>query len=212
MKLYCLSGLGVDKRAFNNINIKGVELIHIDWIKPLSKESLQSYSKRLFEIVNPEDGYNLIGVSFGGMVATEFTKLKRPNKLFLVSTINSSSELPWLFKFGAVLRFHKVIPSSLMRKSNFMTNYLFGVKQKEDKELLKQILNDTDPRFLKWAINAIAHWKNSDKPFGIKIHGNNDKILPLKTEADYVIEGGAHFMIVTRGEEISGVIEKEYQR
>jgi hypothetical protein len=72
---------------------------------------------------------------------------------------------------------------------------------------LKQILNDTDSRFLKWAINAIAHWKNSDKPSGIKIHGNNDKVLPLKTDADYVIEGGGHFMIVTRGKEISELIE-----
>jgi len=209
MKLYCLSGLGVDKRAFNNIKVSGVELVHIDWIKPLPKETLASYSKRLFEIINLEDEYNLIGVSFGGMVAAEFAKLKTPNKLFLVSTINSSSELPWLFKFGAALRLHKVIPSSLMRKSNFMTNYLFGVKQKEDKELLKQILNDTDPRFLKWAINAIAHWKNSDKPTGIKIHGSDDKVLPLKTEADYIIDGGGHFMIVTRGREISELIEKE---
>jgi pimeloyl-ACP methyl ester carboxylesterase len=209
VKIYCLSGLGVDKRAFNNIKVQGVELVHIDWIKPLPKETLQSYSKRLFEIINPEDGYNLIGVSFGGMVAAEFAKLKRPNKLFLVSTINSSSELPRVFKLGAALGLHRLIPSPLMRKSNFMINYLFGVKQKEDKEQLKQILNDTDPRFLKWAINAIAHWKNSDKPAGIKIHGSNDKVLPLKTDADSVIEEGGHFMIVTRGKEISELIEKE---
>jgi hypothetical protein len=114
-----------------------------------------------------------------------------------------------VFKFGAALGLHRLIPSPLLRKSNFMINYLFGVKQKEDKEQLKQILNDTDPRFLKWAINAIAHWKNSDKPAGIKIHGSNDKVLPLKTDADSVIEEGGHFMIVTRGKEISELIEKE---
>lgn len=207
MKLYCLSGLGVDKRAFQNINVKGVELVHINWIDPVSNESLAAYSKRLFEIVQPEDGYHLIGVSFGGMIAAEFSKLKKPKKLFLVSTINSASELSQLFKFGAALRLHKITPSGLMRKSNFITNYLFGVRDRKEKILLKEILRDTDPHFLKWAINAIVGWKNSEKPTGIKIHGNNDKLLPLSSDSDFIIGGGGHFMIVSRGKEISEIIE-----
>jgi hypothetical protein len=199
----------VDKRAFNNIRVTGVELVHIDWIKPLPNESLYSYSKRLFEIINPEDGYNLIGVSFGGMVAAEFSKLKQPNKSFLISTINSSSEMSVLFKIGSSLRLHKLIPGSLMTKSNFIINYLFGVSETKDKQLLKQILNDTDPSFLKWAINAITKWNNSKKTTGIKIHGSNDKILPLKTKANHIIKNGGHFMIVSRGIEISDLIKNK---
>jgi hypothetical protein len=209
VKLYCLSGLGVDKRAFSNIKAQGVELVHIDWIKPLPDESLTSYSKRLFEVVNPEDGYNLMGVSFGGMIASEFSKLKQPNKLFLVSTINSSSEMSTIFKLGSTLRLHKLIPVFIMTKSNFITNYLFGAYENNDKQLLKQILKDTDTSFLKWAINAITKWKNSEKTIGIKIHGSNDKILPLKTKANHIINGGGHFMIVSRGNEISDLIEAE---
>lgn len=209
MKLYCLSGLGVDRRAFQNIKAVGVELIHIDWIDPLPKETLEQYAERLFETVNPEDGYNLIGVSFGGMIATEFAKIKQPNKLFLVSTIYSRSQLNLLFKIGSALRLHKFIPSGLARKSNFITNYLFSLKDKKDKDLLADILKDTDPVFLKWAIDAITKWNNKIKPSGIVIHGSKDKMLPLKTEANYLINGGGHFMIVNRANEISSILEKE---
>ncbi|MFT5779437.1 MAG: pimeloyl-ACP methyl ester carboxylesterase [Crocinitomicaceae bacterium] len=209
MKIYCLSGLGVDKRAFQNIHIDGVELIHIDWIDTLPKESLANYSKRLYETIQPEPDYNLMGVSFGGMVAAEFAKIKQPSNLFLISTLNTRSELSRIFKIGAALKFHRIIPSGLMRRSNFMTNYLFGAKAKEDKKLLKEILRDTDPKFLKWAINALVKWENSVKPNGIKIHGSNDKMLPLKSKTNHLIEGGGHFMIVTRGMEISEIIKME---
>lgn len=206
MKLYCLSGLGVDRRAFQNIKADGVELIHIDWIDPLPKEALEHYAKRLFNQVNPEDGYNLLGVSFGGMIATEFAKIKHPNKLFLISTINNRSQLNLMFKIGSALMLHKLIPTSMARRSNFVTNYLFSVKDKNDKQLLTDILRDTDPVFLKWAMNAITKWNNNLKPKGIVIHGSKDRMLPLKQDAQYIIDGGGHFMIVNRADEISKLI------
>jgi hypothetical protein len=143
------------------------------------------------------------------MIASEFAKLKQPSTLFLVSTINSRTELSNTFKIGAVLRLHRILPSGLMRRSNFITNYLFGVKLPEDKALLKNILYDTDPKFLKWAMNSIVHWKNNKNPIGIKIHGSKDKILPLKSNTNYLINGAGHFMIVTHGIEISQIIGSE---
>lgn len=208
MKLYCLSGLGVDERAFQNIKAQGVELVHIGWIDPLPKETLKHYAKRLFDQMNPEDGYSLLGVSFGGMIATEFAKIKQPNKLYLISTMNSTSQLPFIFKIGSALRLYKIVPTGMVRQSNFITNYLFGTKTKEDKKLLNEILRDTDPKFLKWAIGAIVNWKNTAKPNGITIHGTNDKILPLHQETQYKIDDGGHFMIVNRGKEISAILEK----
>lgn len=207
MKLYCLSGLGVDKRAFQNINANGVELLHIDWIDPLPIESLEQYAKRLFDKVNPEDGYNLLGVSFGGMIATEFAKIRKPQRLYLVSTIQSRGELRLLFKIGGLMGLHKLIPAKLLTRSNFVTNYLFGAKMEKDKKLLKEILADADPKFLKWAFGAILNWKNSFIT-GTGIHGDNDKILSYSRKMDIVIPGGGHFMIVTKGKEISSIIKE----
>jgi len=207
VKLYCLSGLGVDERAFKNIKADGVELVHIAWIDPLPKETLEQYAKRLFDQIKPEDGYNLLGVSFGGMIATEFAKLKKPSSAYFISTVQSKGELPFLFKVAGLLQLHKIIPSRLLTKSNFIINYLFGVKTKEDKKLLKEILRDTDPKFLKWAMGAILSWKNRYFS-GIGIHGGKDKMLGYKRKMDYVIPGGGHFMIVNRANEISAVIGK----
>lgn len=207
VKLYCLSGLGVDKRAFQNLNPKGVELIHIDWIDPLKNETIAHYSRRLFDLVQPEDNYNLLGVSFGGMVATEFSKFKRPEKLFLVSTITGKNELSRLFKTGSYLKLHKLIPTGLMRKGNFLTYYFFGTKQVQDKKLLTEILRDTNPGFLKWALDAVVNWDNQEKPDSIKIHGSKDKILPLTSDVNHTIKNAGHFMIVTRGHEISQIVE-----
>ena len=184
-------------------------MVHIDWISPQANEPLDQYAKRLYDDVRPEDNYNLVGVSFGGMIAAEFAKIKKKKNLLLISTIYNKSELPNLYKFGAAIRLHRLLPTGLMRRSNFLTYSLFGVKRKDDKKLLKQILLDTNPVFLRWAINAMTKWTNNAVRSGIKIHGNKDKILPLKSKADFIIEGGGHFMIVTKGAEISKIIDNE---
>ncbi len=47
MKVYFISGLGADKRIFSKINLdKGLEIIHIEWIKYSLKDSLKSYAKK----------------------------------------------------------------------------------------------------------------------------------------------------------------------
>jgi hypothetical protein len=43
----------------------------------------------------------------------------------------------------------------------------------------------------------------------IHIHGTDDHTLPIKNvKADYIIEGGSHMMVLTRGEEINQLIIK----
>lgn len=208
-KLYCLSGLGVDHRAFENLQPKGVEMVHIPWIDPLKKESLADYAKRLFDSVSIPEEYSLIGVSFGGMIAQEFEKIRKPQSLILVSTISNTSELPWFFKLGGRLRIHRVIPQPVLNRANWFTNYLFGVKSKEDKQLLKEILHDSDIPFFRWAMGAIVNWYNSSSSEGIRIHGGNDKILPQKGLPNYSIPKAGHFMVVTHGKELTKLLNSQ---
>jgi len=207
-KLYCLSGLGVDHRAFRNLHIEDVEHVHIPWIEPLQNETLSAYAKRLFESANLPENYDLIGVSFGGMIAQEFEKIGKPQSLFLVSTISDASELPGLFKVGGRLKIHKIIPTAFLKHANALTYYFFGVKRKEDKALLKAIMKDTDGKFLRWAMHAILNWKNDAVTNGIRIHGDEDKVLPKRSLIDVSISNAGHFMIVTRGTEISKKIQE----
>ena len=81
-----------------------------------------------------------------------------------------------------------------------------------DKELLTKIIQDTDPHFIKWALYIILTWNSpSSKGNIIRIHGTNDKLIPLKGDAK-IIENGGHFMIVDRAEEVSNYINEYVKR
>ena len=209
MKLFCLSGLGVDHRAFRNLQIDGVELVHIPWIDPIKNESLTEYAGRLFQTVTFPEKYHLIGVSFGGMIAQEFEKIQKPASLFLVSTISRSTELSGLFKLGGKLKLHKIVPGSLIKRANWISYFLFGVKSKDDKMLLREILQDSESPFFRWAMGAIVQWKNTSRSSGIRIHGTKDKILPQKVKPEISIQDAGHFMIVTHGEKLAQKIGVE---
>ncbi|RYF99992.1 MAG: hypothetical protein EOO02_15785 [Chitinophagaceae bacterium] len=102
---------------------------------------------------------------------------------------------------------------SIFKKQNFITNWLFGIESEAEKQLLKNILKDTDPNFFAWAINEIVNWKNETIPENlIHIHGNKDRIIPIKNvKADFVIDGGSHFMTVNRSEKMGKIIRQIWQ-
>jgi hypothetical protein len=68
-------------------------------------------------------------------------------------------------------------------------------------------MEKTDTEFLRWAVRAILTWKNTEEVPHKSIRGTKDKILPLlKSDADYVIEDGSHFMVVVKAGQISRII------
>jgi hypothetical protein len=95
-----------------------------------------------------------------------------------------------------------------MKNPNQIFFRLFGIKTKDEKKLLREILKDTDPIILNWSIDAITNWSNEIIPPNfIHIHGNADNLLPIKfTETDIIIEGGHHFMIYSKAKEISLIL------
>ncbi|MGB1041724.1 MAG: alpha/beta hydrolase, partial [Flavobacteriales bacterium] len=67
---------------------------------------------------------------------------------------------------------------------------------------------DTKTSFTKWAVNELINWKNKEKLNNcLKIHGTKDRLIPTpKDEETILIEGGEHFMIVDKANEISKII------
>src|SRR5436190_22473098 len=98
-KIYFISGLGADKRVFSFLDLSFCEPIFIDWITPLKKESLESYALRLRQSI-PEPEPIIIGISFGGMLATEMAKADNRIKSIIIASNKTSDELPKLFRIG----------------------------------------------------------------------------------------------------------------
>ena len=211
MTLYFISGLGADERVFQKLKLPAEwKIQHLAWLTPLPKEPLENYCKRMASLINTAEEYAVVGLSFGGMVATELVKLIQPSQTVILSSISTRQELPVSFRLAGKLGINKIVPAFLLNKIYPFTYWYFGVKTKEEKQLLRQIIKDTSPQFLQWAIDQILHWKNEVRPANlVHIHGTKDHIFSIrKTKADIKVAGGGHLMVNSKADEISAILKE----
>ena len=211
-KIYLLSGLGVDGRVFEKIDLKEYQPQLVEWIQPYAHEDITAYAKRLSAQMEPNA--ILIGLSFGGMLAVEIAKFLPIHKIILVSSASNFKQIPWLFRLWDWSKLLGVLPQKIMLKANFITFWLFGITRTQEKILLSQILADTNTIFLIWAVRQITKWKNTkvNTKF-VHLHGTNDRLLQLPMENlktnNILIKNGGHFMIITHAHELERIIRKE---
>ena len=207
MKIYAISGLGADERVFKFLDLN-YKIIPLNWVDNYKNESIESYSKRLAEKIDTEEEFAILGLSFGGLIATEMNKFLNPKTTILISSIETKNELPLIYKVGGKLNFTKLIPDNLLTKSNQFVEFLFGTKKKK---LLNNIITESNPIFSKWALNALLTWQNTTRIKNVlKISGSKDKLFPPSKNA-IIIEKGTHFMIVDKAQEVSKLINSYFK-
>ncbi len=207
--LYIISGLATDERIFRNIHFpESVEVHHIAWKIPLPEESLEEYILRLMQGIDQTKPIILLGLSFGGMIAQEVAKKTNPLCTIIISSVIFRKELPWYFRHFGNLKANRIVPYGVLKFPNPGLNWFFGANSSEDKKLLAEIISAANVTLLKWSIEQILCWKNNAEPKNIfRIHGDNDKLLPLKNnKADAIIKGGGHLMIYNKAEEIEKIL------
>lgn len=210
MKVYFISGLGADERAFKHIVLPPChQIIHLSWISPLKNESLRSYALRLAERIDTNEKFSIVGLSFGGMVASEIAKQLQPQHTILISSIPVSTHLPVYFKIAGTLKLHRILPISILKRGAKIKR-LFTSETNEDKKMLRQMIMDADDRFMKWALNAVLTWDNKNAPQNIfHIHGSKDEILPTRfTRPTHVIPGASHLMVLTRAKKVNEILKE----
>ena len=206
MKIYCISGLGADERAFQNLKAPGHEFKFIHYLSPQPDEELPHYAERLKLQIDIKVPFALLGVSFGGVVAIELSRIVPAKAVFLISSIPHSLFVPRKLRWASWMGLPKWFSRKLPAKFDFVLNYAFGAEQEQGRKLLKQIVLDTDPQFLKWALSALNQWYYLEKSNCIRIHGTRDHLIPLKGKVHYPIQGGGHWIIYEQGEQISSII------
>jgi pimeloyl-ACP methyl ester carboxylesterase len=206
--LYLIPGLGVDERIFRKLYLPEYNLIYLKWITPHKHETLASYAIRLAKQIDTATPFYLLGVSFGGMLATEIAKRLQPLKTIIVSSVATSNKIPLHLRIAASLHLDSIAPASLLKSANPFSYWLFGTGTPEEKALLKNILEDIDPIFMKWALRAIADWLNTTVPKNlIHIHGTADKVLPISSTVPSIrIAGGGHLMVFSKADHISKLL------
>lgn len=209
-KIYCLSGLGADERIFANLRIDGAELVHLPWPEYDEHDELPCYAQKMSALIKDENPI-LLGVSFGGMLAVEIAKIRKVEKVIIVSSAKTKEEIPHFGRFMKFIVTKQVVPAVFFTWPNRVVMQMFGAATDIEKEMLKGVFRATDGYLVRWAMKAIQLWRNSTYPEPIvHIHGDADKIItPEYIHADYWIKGGSHIMIYNKAEEINTIINKE---
>jgi hypothetical protein len=211
MNVYCIPGMGVDGRLFKNLHLENCRIHHIKWITPNKNETMSEYALRLSEQIDSSEPFILIGVSFGGMCSVEIAKHLNPLRTFVISSCKISRELPLKINIWKYFALYKKLSDALYIKGAMLVKKQFGVVTKEQSERFLEMLMSAPDNYFNGAVHCIMNWQNEMIPEGvIQIHGTADRVLPhKKINCNYKLEGGDHFMIVTKAREISEIINAE---
>jgi pimeloyl-ACP methyl ester carboxylesterase len=214
-KVYLISGLGADRRLFKNITIPNYEVVLVDWLIPNPDDTLTTYATKLINHYHIQAGDVVIGVSLGGMISIEIAKQLSLDKVILISSIKADSEAPLYFKVFRNIPVYKLTPGSLVTRLGFMVKPIFGHMANADAALFKDMLRNSSPVFIKWAMGAVLKWRNTTVFDNLyHIIGNKDLVFPHKNikNPSAVIKGGTHIMVFDKAAEINellaGILQK----
>jgi hypothetical protein len=162
-------------------------------------------------VIDTHEPFCILGVSFGGLVATEISKILAPEMTILISSAETKHELRPMFRFFGKINLVKIIPTKMFDPPRWIVPFLFGTKKKA---LLHAILDDTDLKFTKWAVHQLVTWTNETRLTRVlKIVGTKDKLIPPRGATKMIlIKDGEHLMIVDRAKEISDIINNELEK
>jgi pimeloyl-ACP methyl ester carboxylesterase len=203
--IFLIPGLGADCRIYKNIYLKDHDVVHVDWVEPDRSDTLSSYAQKLINQYNIITKSIVIGNSLGGMIAMEIAKKIELDRVVLISSIKSVDEAPWYFSFFRATKLHHFIPVQKLTSLEFLIEYAFGGMSEKDQQLFADMLRNTSPIFVKWAIDAILRWDNHCVVKNVyHITGDRDKVFPYKKiKGATIVKGGTHVMIFTKAGEIN---------
>ncbi|MER3470273.1 MAG: hypothetical protein C4330_02805 [Chitinophagaceae bacterium] len=211
MNVYFISGLGADERVFANLKLPAFcTPQYLRWIPFEKSETIPHYARRLASGIDTSKPFVVIGLSLGGMIASEMQSFLHPLKTILISSASSEKQLPFYFALGRILPLHRWIPLRWQFKWRKAAYWFIGVQTEEDKRLFVALLKVADPVFMKRATDAVLKWNKKEAPGNIlQIHGTSDKILPIKfLRPTHIIKGGTHLMVFNRAEDVSIILEE----
>jgi len=199
--IYFVPGMAANPSIFENIKLpkEQFEMHFLEWLIPEKNETLTQYAQRMvskIEHVNPV----LVGVSFGGILVQEMSKILELKKLIVISSMKSNRELPKRLKVLKVTKAYKILPTQLIANVEQLAKFVFGKTASKRIELYQKYLSVRDKDYLDWAIKQILFWEQTNPdPKAIYIHGEKDGVFPHSSQGNcIVVKGGTHIMIINK--------------
>lgn len=210
--LYLIHGQGSDKRLFKNIHFDSTRFVvhYITLPIPERNDDMNSYAKKVSVQIDTNTKFSIIGVSLGGMVATEMSTFLKPRKTIIISSAGCRNELPYKYTFMKYIPIYRLIPAIVYKKGAFVAQPIVEPDRNKEKAVCIMMLKDKNPIFLKRTTHLIVNWSRRTKPDNnfFHIHGTSDNTLPYrrKNRYDVAIPNGSHMMVLTQSEAIQKAI------
>lgn len=206
--LHCISGLGADQRMFQRLRIAGWELKEVPWPHIDRHDDMACYAQKVAALIPEGPEHAILGLSFGGMLASEIARVRPEQRVIIVSSAKEPAELG---PANGILKFivtRRLFPVGLMRIPNKVILRRFGAYDEQSQLLLRTTLDDSSDHLVSVAGKVIMEWKSTPAPPAIvHIHGTVDQIIkPEPVHPTHWVEGGEHMMIFTKAEEVSELI------
>lgn len=199
--VYFMPGMAANPLIFEHIKLPEdqFEIHYLEWIIPLTNESLKDYAQRMNRYIKHEN-IVLIGVSFGGVIVQEMANFLNLRRLIIISSVKCREELPRRMRYAGSTGFIRLIPTSLLDYADYMEKFAVGDYLKKRIPLYRKYLSVRNTKYVDWAIKNMVNWE-CDRPIKdlIHIHGDKDEIFPYKyIKGCITIKGGTHLMIINR--------------
>lgn len=195
--LYLIPGMGADGRLFEGWSFDGTPTQVVLYLPPEKGETLAHYASRMLDRINPKGPFDLLGVSMGGMIATEISKQADVDHLVLISSAKERAELPPWWRLPSKTNLVSNTPKFLVPLFYPGGALLMGALRKPHRTLFFDMSRRSGAAFFKWAVQAVSGWDNEEPPSSVlHLHGTSDHMLPARFIKNYTpISGGDHWMV-----------------
>ncbi len=195
--IHALPGMGADRRMFPQPWDALHNFSAHNWPSPIQCDSIRELALLTCDTYSIRDGDSLVGTSLGGIVACEITKIRKIRNLYLVASASTKDAVNPILSI-----LHPLASVAPIRWLQFSASAV-------DMDLM-QMFADSDPKFIRAMCRAIFDWDGLC-PQSIRIHrihGKNDRIIPLPDLCDLAIDGG-HLISMSHARECVEYISHE---
>jgi pimeloyl-ACP methyl ester carboxylesterase len=210
---YLIPGMGADKRLFDPIELKSVQIHVLEWEYIPGISSLEEYARHLAQKISTTNNI-YIGSSMGGMMAVELHAVKPANELVLLSAPASRLEYPPILKAASRLRAGKWFNAKQLKQMNAVADMFMGFSNNNHRAVFYEMLDAYGHDFLKYAVNAILDWDRKERPNAyLQIIGSEDRLFKAhRMKRPVVLEGSGHFLTYEQAKELSRIINEHLEK
>ncbi len=182
LRLYLLPGTGADHRLFHALDLRAYDTVNVKLPIAYRRETMSDYAARIArEQIDTTRPFAILGVSLGGMVATELAEQLHPEHTVIVASAKTRHELPPGYRLGRYLPIYRIVGGRTMRWFTKQGQPLIEPMEDAQRDLFIDMIYGKDPKFLQRAVGLMVRWERTEAPPNVThVHGTLDHTLPYK--------------------------------